>query len=296
MVGGAAVRYRRSALERLAELVIIVVLAAAALVTIFPLVYVFNNSISGSAEILGGTVWLWPRNVTWSGYLTVVQSTEVWRSYYNTLWYTGVGTALNVSITLMVAYPLSRRAFNGRGLLMFYIAFTMWFSGGIIPTFIIVRNLGLYATRWAMVLPTAAAAWNIIITRTYLQSNIDDSIPESAKIDGANDLTIFFRIVIPVSSTIIAVNVLFYAVAHWNAYFPALIYLPDPDLHPLQMILRKFLILPPEEEELMAFEAIAGVTRNRFVVIMVGTLPILAIYPFLQRYFIKGVMIGALKG
>ena len=295
MVGGA-VRYRRSALERLAEFAIIVVLAAAAMVTIFPLIYVFNNSISGSAEILGGTVWLWPRNVTWNGYLTVVQSTEVWRSYYNTLWYTGVGTALNVSITLMVAYPLSRRAFNGRGLLMFYIAFTMWFSGGIIPTFIIVRNLGLYATRWAMVLPTAAAAWNIIITRTYLQSNIDDSIPESAKIDGANDLTIFFRIVIPVSSTIIAVNVLFYAVAHWNAYFPALIYLPDPDLHPLQMILRKFLILPPEEEELMAFEAIAGVTRNRFVVIMVGTLPILAVYPFLQRYFIKGVMIGALKG
>lgn len=293
---GAAVRYRRSALERLAELAIIVVLAAAALVTIFPLIYVFNNSISGSAEILGGTVWLWPRDVTWNGYLTVVQSTEVWRSYYNTLWYTGVGTALNVSITLMVAYPLSRRAFNGRGLLMFYIAFTMWFSGGIIPTFIIVRNLGLYATRWAMVLPTAAAAWNIIITRTYLQSNIDDSIPESAKIDGANDLTIFFRIVLPVSSTIIAVNVLFYAVAHWNAYFPALIYLPDPDLHPLQMILRKFLILPPEEEELMAFEAIAGVTRNRFVVIMVGTLPILAVYPFLQRYFIKGVMIGALKG
>lgn len=296
MVGGAAVRYRRSALERLAELAIIVVLAAAAMVTIFPLIYVFNNSISGSAEILGGTVWLWPRNVTWNGYLTVVRSTEVWRSYYNTLWYTGVGTALNVSITLMVAYPLSRRAFNGRGLLMFYIAFTMWFSGGIIPTFIIVRNLGLYATRWAMVLPTAAAAWNIIITRTYLQSNIDDSIPESAKIDGANDLTIFFRIVLPVSSTIIAVNVLFYAVAHWNAYFPALIYLPDPDLHPLQMILRKFLILPPEEEELMAFEAIAGVTRNRFVVIMVGTLPILAVYPFLQRYFIKGVMIGALKG
>lgn len=296
MVGGAAVRYRRSAVERLAEFAIIVVLTVAALVTIFPLVYVFNNSISGSAEILGGTVWLWPRNVTWSGYRTVVQSTEVWRSYYNTLWYTGVGTALNVSITLMVAYPLSRRAFHGRSLLMFYIAFTMWFSGGIIPTFIIVRNLGLYATRWAMVLPTAAAAWNIIITRTYLQSNIDDSIPESAKIDGANDLTIFFRIVIPVSSTIIAVNVLFYAVAHWNAYFPALIYLPDPDLHPLQMILRKFLILPPEEEELMAFEAIAGVTRNRFVVIMVGTLPILAVYPFLQRYFIKGVMIGALKG
>ncbi len=290
------VPYRRSVPERLAEFAIIVVLTAAALVTIFPLVYVFNNSISGSTAILGGTVWLWPQDITWSGYATVVKSTEVWRSYYNTLWYTGVGTAINVSITLMVSYPLSRRAFHGRGLLMFYIAFTMWFSGGIIPTFIIVRNLGLYATRWAMVLPTAAAAWNIIITRTYLQSNIDDSIPESAKIDGANDLTIFFRIVIPVSSTIIAVNVLFYAVAHWNAYFPALIYLPDPDLHPLQMILRKFLILPPEEEELMAFEAIAGITRNRFVVIMVGTLPILAVYPFLQRYFIKGVMIGALKG
>lgn len=296
MVGGAGIRYRRSMAERAAEYAIIAVLAVAAMVTIFPLIYVFNNSISGSADILGGTVWLWPRNVTWSGYETVVQSSEVWRSYYNTLWYTGVGTAINVSITLTVAYPLSRRAFRGRSLLMFYIAFTMWFSGGIIPTFIIVRNLGLYATRWAMVLPTAAAAWNIIITRTYLQSNIDDSIPESAKIDGANDLTIFFRIVIPVSSTIIAVNVLFYAVAHWNAYFPALIYLPDPDLHPLQMILRKFLILPPEEEELMAFEAIAGVTRNRFVVIMVGTLPILAVYPFLQRYFIKGVMIGALKG
>ena len=120
----------------------------------------FNNSISGSSAILGGTVWLWPKNITWSGYLTVVKSTEVWRSYYNTLWYTGVGTAINVSITLMVGYPLSRRAFRGRRLLMFYIAFTMWFSGGIIPTFIIVRDLGLYATRWAMVLPTAAAAWN----------------------------------------------------------------------------------------------------------------------------------------
>ena len=169
------VRYHRSVAEHLAEYAIIVVLAVAALVTIFPLIYVFNNSISGSTVILGGTVWLWPKNITWSGYLTVVKSTEVWRSYYNTLWYTGVGTAINVSITLMVAYPLSRRALRGRGLLMFYIAFTMWFSGGIIPTFIIVRNLVLYATRWAMVLPTAAAAWNIIITRTCLHSNIDDS-------------------------------------------------------------------------------------------------------------------------
>ena len=221
------VRYQRSVAERLAEYGIALVLAVAALVTIFPILYVFSNSISGSRAILSGSVWLWPQDITWVGYQTVVKSTEVWRAYYNTLWYTTVGTALNVAITMMVAYPLSRRSFNGRGLLMFYIAFTMWFSGGIIPTFIIVRNLGLYATRWAMVLPTAAAAWNIIITRTYLQSNIDDSIPESAKIDGANDLTIFFRIVVPVSSTIIAVNVLFYAVGHWNAYFPALIYLPD---------------------------------------------------------------------
>ena len=214
----------------------------------------FNNSISGSSAILGGTVWLWPKNITWSGYLTVVKSTEVWRSYYNTLWYTGVGTAINVSITLMVGYPLSRRAFRGRRLLMFYIAFTMWFSGGIIPTFIIVRDLGLYATRWAMVLPTAAAAWNAEQHRRLDRR----SRPRSTAP--------------PVSRTIIAVNVLFYAVAHWNAYFLALIYLPDPDLHPLPMILRKFLILPPKEEKRPAFEAIAGVTRIRFVAIMVGAL------------------------
>lgn len=298
------IRYRRNLAERLAEYAIALVLAVAALVTIFPILYVFSNSISGSRAILGGTVWLWPQDITWVGYQTVVKSTEVWRSYYNTLWYTTVGTALNVAITMMVSYPLSRRAFSGRGLLMFFIAFTMWFSGGIIPTFIIVRNLGLYATRWAMVLPTAAAAWNIIITRTYLQSNIDDSIPESAKIDGANDLTIFFRIVVPVSSTIIAVNVLFYAVGHWNSYFPALLYLHDQNLFPLQLFLRQVLIINDIDTDMMQDLDAALIDEGRlglmelikFAIIIVASVPVLCIYPFVQKHFIKGVMIGSLKG
>ena len=289
-------KYRRSFSDQLTQSGIVVLLTLASLMTIYTLIYVFSNSISGGAEILAGSVWLWPKSVTFRGYIGILDNSEVWRSYYNTLWYTVVGTSINVSVTLLVAYPLSRKGFRGRNVLMFYIAFTMWFSGGIIPLFIIVRNLGLYGTRWAMVLPAAASAWNIIITRTYMQSNIDDSIPESAKIDGANDLTIFFRIVLPVSTTIIAVNVLFYAVFHWNSFFPALIYLPDPDLHPLQLILRKFLILPPEFEDLEGIEAIAQIFRNRYVVIMIGTIPIMAVYPFLQSYFIKGVMMGSLKG
>ena len=261
------VRSRRSVAEHLAEYAIIVVLAVAALVTIFPLIYVFNNSISGSTAILGGTVWLWPKNITWSGYVTVVKSTEVWRSYYNRLWYTGVGTAI-------------KRLYHAHGRLPPVAARLPWPR----PADVLHRVHHVVQRRH-----------HPDVYHRAQPGAVRNALGNGAA-DRGGGVEHHHHAHLPAQQHRRLDPGVGYAVAHWNAYSPALIYLPDPDLHPLQMILRKFLILPPEEEERMAFEAIAGVTRNRFVVIMVETLPILAVYPFLQRYFIKGVMIGALKG
>lgn len=276
-----------------------IMLAILMIITFYPFVYTASNSISDPFAVASRQVVLLPKGFSILSYKMVLSNPEVYRYYYNTMWYVVVGTTINVMLTMMAAYPLSRIRFFLRNHIMVLITFTMFFSGGMIPTFLLVRGLGLYDTRWAVILPTAVTAYNVIISRTYLQSNIPESLCESAKIDGANDILILYKIVLPLSKPIIAVILLFSAVEHWNSFFPALIYLSDNKLHPMQLFLRRILLI--ESEELVA-SAQGTSERNmighqiRYTAIMVTIIPIVCVYPFLQRYFVKGVMIGAIKG
>jgi len=289
--------YARTTSGRLADAAIAIIMIFVIVICLYPLVFVFSMSISDPLAAAAQEVWLFPKGFSLNAYKLVLDNPDIWKSYANTLWYTVGGTALNVTMTILLAYPLSRRSFVLRHPITLMIVFTMLFNGGLIPTFILVNNIGLYNTRWALIILGAVGVWYVIIARTYF-STIPDSLVESAKLDGANDIRIFWSIVVPLSKPIIAVLVLFYAVGHWNSYFSALIYLPNKDLQPLQLYLVKVLVestnladsvLPGEEKSL-------ALMQIKYSIIIVATLPILFVYPFLQKYFVKGVMIGAIKG
>jgi len=285
--------------EKSFEGVNLLLLTLLGFVTLYPFLYVLSSSISDPVMVATRQVRLLPKGFSLQSYQMILSNPNVYLAYYNTLWYVVVGTAINAFLTMLAAYPLSRRSFFLGNAIMLFIVFTMFFSGGLIPTFLLVKNLGLYNTRWAIVLSSALSAWSVILARTYIRSTIPESLYESAKIDGANDIRILWSIIIPLCKPIIAVVILFSAVARWNSFFDALIYLPDTKLHPMQLFLRRVL--------LMASDELVGSARSvgsrsalseqlRFTVIMVTILPIICIYPFLQRYFVKGVMIGAVKG
>ena len=269
-----------------------------AIITLYPFIYVISMSISNPYNVIAQTIWLFPKGFSLKAYGIIVTDVWLWRSYYNTLWYTAVGTLINITLTVITSYPLSRPRFSIRKPLMFFIAFTMFFGGGIIPLFILVNKLGIYNTRWAMVLPTAVSAWYIIIARTFFMSTIPESLHESATLDGANEATILIRIVLPLSKPIVAVLILFYAVGHWNAYFYAMLFLPSKNLQPLQLYLMNTLV-----QSTGGLESLADMSDRsslfiqlKYVVIVVSILPIICVYPFIQKYFVKGVMIGAIKG
>jgi putative aldouronate transport system permease protein len=269
----------------------------AALITLYPFLYVFSMSISAPEHVIARDVYFWPRGIGLDGYRLVLENPTIWRSYYNTVWYTLVGTCLNVVMTILAAYPLSRDNFILRRPVSIMITITMFLSGGMIPFFIIVSRMGLYNTRLAMILPFAVSAWNILIAKTFY-SQISESLAEAAKIDGANELQILVRIMIPLSKAIIAVLALFYAVGYWNSYFWALVLLRDPDIQPLQIYLYKILI--QLQQDTMGGMQIniartAATEQLKYAAIMITILPILAIYPLLQKHFVKGVMIGAIK-
>jgi putative aldouronate transport system permease protein len=243
---------------------------------------------------------LWPLGQpVLEGYRIVLRSPNIASGYLNTLFYVGVGTGISMLLTIVGAYCLSRRSFALRNTLMLIISFTMLFSGGLMPTYMVVRNLGMYNTRWAVIIPSAISVFNLIIMRTSFM-DIPGSLEEAARIDGANDLQILFRVILPVSKAIIAVIGLFYAVGLWNSWFSANIYLRDRDKFPLQLILREILL--NNDDSVMSSSAEASKMLNiarrlvQYCAIMAATLPILCIYPFIQKYFTKGVMIGAIKG
>ena len=279
-------------------------LGGALLIVLYPLTYIVSSSLSSVQAVLSGRVWLWPVDFSLDGYRAVVNYSKTWIGYANTLIYTGVGTAINVVLTILAAYPLSRRDMTGRGCIMFLMTFTLLFHGGLIPTYVLIQKLGIMNTRWAMLLPSALGVWNVIITRTYYQSYVPNELLEAAKIDGASDFSFVWRVVIPLSGAITAVNVLFYAVGHWNSYFPALLYLHDRNLFPLQLFLRQILIINDIDTDMMQNLDVALIDEGRlglmelikFSIIIVASLPVLCIYPFVQKHFIKGVMIGSLKG
>ena len=248
-------------------------------------------------------MWLFPKGITFEGYERVFQNSEIWLGYRNTIFYTLLGTFINLAVTLPMAYALSRSDLIGRNVIMAMLVFTMFFEGGLIPTYLLVRDLGMINTVWAMVLPSAAAMWNIIVTMSFFKVSIPRGLEEAAEIDGASQIRIFFQIVIPLSAPIIAVMALFYGVGHWNQYFGALIYLQDRELYPLQLFLREILIQQQLTTELMqssgTAEALSQHARIadiiKYAVMIVSAAPLLIVYPFLQRFFIKGVMIGSIK-
>ena len=275
------------------------VLILITLITFYPLYYVLITSISNGMMVMQGKVRLYPIGVTFDSYKSITSDPQLFRSLWNSVLYTVVGTLINIIMSCLCAFPLSRRTFSGKKFFTGMIVVTMFFSGGMIPSYLVVKELGLMDTMWAIVLPVAINTYNMIIIRTSFQS-LPESLFESAQLDGANDFTILFRIALPLSKAVLATMVLFYSVSHWNSYFSAMLYLDSKDKYPLQSILRNKLIsgLFSEEASQSGGSTSFTVTDStlRAAVIMFTTLPILVVYPFVQKYFVKGVMIGSLKG
>ncbi|MBE7036760.1 MAG: carbohydrate ABC transporter permease [Ruminococcaceae bacterium] len=278
-----------------------VVLFLFAFVVAFPLLNMIASSFSSGEAVAAGRVSIWPVDFTFEGYEAVFKNEDIVTGYLNTIFYTVAGTAFNIFITLLAAYPLSRKNLPGKGWIMFLFTFTMMFHGGMVPTYIQIRDLGLIDTRWAMILPAGLSVYNMIITRTNFMSNIPDELLEAAKIDGASDIKFFLTMVIPLSKAIIAVITLYYAVAHWNAFFNAFIYLNDRKLFPLQLIMREILIENSMSQDMTLDTELMIHKQNvadmiKYSLIMVASVPLWCIYPFIQKYFVQGVMIGSIKG
>jgi len=271
---------------------------AAFVVTLYPFLYVVSMSLSSAHAGYRGAVFLWPVEVTVSGYSQVLAQSGLWTAYGNTIYYTVVGTLFNIVATSIAAYPLSRKEFFARKFFNFFIAFTLFFNGGIIPSYLLLTNLGFYNSRWVMIIPGLLSAYNVMVCRSAY-SAIPDELVESAKIDGANDLRIFASVAVRLITPTLAVLTLYYAVAHWNEYFTALLFFSKQALMPMQVLLRRVLIQMSTEfnpTTLIPDEKAKVALQIRYVTIVVATLPILAIYPLVQRYFVKGVMLGAVKG
>lgn len=285
--------------EKIFYSAIIIILLLISIITLYPVIYVLSASLSNPLSVMRGEVVLLPKNISFIGYEKVFANPDVWRGYGNTIIYTLVGTAVNIACTSTAAFSLSRKDFHLRGLWTVLITFTMFFSGGLVPAYLLIKNLHLLDTFWVMVIPGAISTWNLIIMRTFFQNSIPLELQEAAIIDGCNDLEIFFRIVLPLSTPIIAVMCMFYGVGHWNSFFGALIYLSDRAKYPLQLILREILLQNINNSDVLqgpaADQEIIG-EGIRYALIVVATLPILMVYPFIQKYFVKGVMIGAIKG
>ena len=297
MVKSKRKRYKMTGEDWIFTIVNYVLCFLAACITVYPLSYVFSMSISAPESVVANLVTLFPKGFSLKAYKVVFRDGEIWRAYYNTIWYTVVGTMISTALTLMAAYPLSRKQFFLRRPLSVFFTLSMFFSGTLVPMYLLINAIGIYNTRWAIVLPTGAAAYYIIMTRTFL-SNIPDSLYESAKIDGATEWTILRKIFIPLSMPIMSVLIIYYAVQQWNGYFNAMVYLAGrKDLQPLQVYLMKILI----NNEGVTTGTVGGTSMSmislqlKYVVIVVALIPILCVYPFLQKYFIKGMMIGAVK-
>lgn len=281
-------------------------LTIALIIVTYPLIYIVSASISDPFAVNSGKMLLFPKGITFEGYQTIFENQALWRGYANTIFYTVLGTSINLFVTIPAGYALSRPDFVGKNVVTKLMMVTMFVGGGLIPSYILVTGLGLGNTVWALVLPNAASVYNIIVTRTFFQSSIPSEIEEAAIMDGASYFKRFFYIILPLSKPIIAVMALFYGVGHWNQYFNALIYISDRDKYPLQMILREILVLQDMSsnptmqmtgemaEFLYSQQQLGQVIK--YGVMIVSTLPLILIYPFLQKYFVKGVMIGSLKG
>ena len=281
--------------------IIYAVMAVLLVIVLYPLIYIVSSSFSSGSAVSAGKVLLWPVEFSTTGYEIIFSYKLVWSGYWNTIVITVVATAINLVLTIMAAYPLSRRDFYGRGVYMTLFMIIMFFHGGMIPNYILMTKLGLINSRWAIILSGAISVHNMIIMRTYFQNSIPYDLFEAARLDGITDWGYLFKIVLPLSKAIICVILLYYAVAHWNSYFNAMLYLRDRELYPLQMVLRDVLnasnidLSQIDDAELLA-QMTGAADLIKYALIVVSTVPILCAYPFVQKYFEKGVMIGSVKG
>ena len=294
-------RVKSSKTDRLFDIINNSCLLLAFIVVLYPLLYIIICSFSTSLAIYSGKVWIWPVGFNLVAYREIFEYKPVLTGYVNTFFYTSLGTMINVICTIMAAYPLSRKDLVGRNLIMFIYTFTMVFNAGMIPTYLVIRNLGMLNTRWAMLIPQAVGVYYVIITRTFFQQNIAQDVLDAARIDGSDDIRFLFMIVLPLSGAVIAVITLFYAVFHWNAFFDAFIYLNERRLYPLQIFLREILIMNQIDAGMIVDPKAMREMEDlrellKYALIIVSSVPILLLYPFIQKYFIRGVMLGSIKG
>ena len=293
---------RMSLGDQIFDSINVVLLGLLALIIIYPLVYVLSASFSDPVSVASGDMILWPVNLTLENYEEVFKNQSIITGYRNSLIILVSGTALNLVMTVLAAFPMSRRDLWGRNVMMKLMTFTMFFSGGLIPTYLLItRTLGLMNSWLALILPGAISVYNMIIMRTYFQTSIPYELQEAADIDGCSPFGVLIRIILPLSGPILAVIGLYYGVGHWNSYFSALLYINREELQPLQLYLRRVLTLNSNQSLLStgSDEAARQAMRAetiKYAVIVVSSVPMLVIYPFVQKFFVKGVMIGAIKG
>ena len=295
-----AKKVKRSGSDQSLEICLIIIMSVIGVIMLYPLLVVLSTSFSAPSAVTSGKVWLFPVDFSIQGYKAVFRTNDVLIGYRNSLFYMIFGTIVNLFMTLITAYPLSRDDLVGQGIIMKLFTFTMIFSGGMIPNYLLMKDLGLLNSVWVMIIPGAISVYNMIITRTFIKSNIPKEMLEAAQIDGCSDIQYFVKMVLPLSGAVIAVITLYYAIAHWNAYFNAFMYLNDKDLYPLQIFLKNILVSNQVQadmivdEQVQAIEGIAEVLK--YSLIVVAVVPVMIIYPFVQKHFVKGVMIGAVKG
>lgn len=291
-------KIKETAGERVFHWFINIVLILTCIISLYPVLYVLAASFSNPLLVMKNEITIWPKGFTLIGYEKVFTNPDIWNGYIMTILYTVIGTVLNVLMTLLGAYPLSRKDFYGRKFWTVFITFTMFFGGGMIPAYLLIQKIHLYNNFWVMIIPVIMGTYNVIIMRTFINSNVPVELQESAVIDGANDLVILVKVVVPLSIPVMAVMCLFYGVDHWNEYFRAMIYLQDRKLYPLQLILREILVQNIVQknvtQEMLADQKVLG-ESIKYALIIVATIPILMVYPFIQKYFVKGMLIGSIK-
>ncbi len=289
---------RESRSDRIFYAVNLAILLLLAAIVVYPLYFIVIASISNADAVLGGRVFLYPVDITLVGYSKIVERTDVWRGYLNTIIYTFLSTLLSLFVTILAGWALSRKTLPFRKFFMVFFIITMFFGGGLIPFYNIVSSLGLLDTIWAIILPSALSAWNLFMTKTFFEVGISESMVEAAEIDGAGQVRTFLSVVLPLSKAIMAVMALYYAVGQWNSYFNAMIFLQDEEMYPLQLVLREILIASETTtggsgETILEQYRLAN--QLKYVSVIVSSLPVIVLYPFVQKYFAQGVMIGSLK-
>ncbi|MDD3336703.1 MAG: carbohydrate ABC transporter permease [Eubacteriales bacterium] len=299
---------RRTRADKVFDVLNVIFMVLILLIALYPLYFVLIASVSDAYAVAKGQVFLWPNGFTWESYMNVFKEPRVWTGYRNTIFYTVVGTTFSLFLTIPSAYGLSKKSLPGKHLLSIYFLIPMYFSGGLIPTYLVMKDLNLVNQWYSMILIAASSVYNMIVTRVYFQSNVPEELYESARIDGANELKTFFAIALPLVTPIIAVMTLFFAVSRWNDYFNSLIYVTKNDYLPLQMVLRSILLnsqtaLQKVDTSSMDVDAIKNAARlaymaeaMKYALIVVSSAPLLVAYPFVQKHFVKGMMVGAVKG